>query len=276
MAGVVPAMAFGAAARRDGATGPAAGLAGGVNIPVDKKRIGFKIEASLAFGLTTPWLGRQWAGDGKFKPKEKLMAKYRILRSYQGLPAAALGELALHVATSLTSNANFITPTILPAALTGMANGFLANIAAAVDGNKQATATKNAAQAALIAALDQLADYIELNGQNNPAKMLSSGLSLASTSNAPVSPGRTNILAVSNVATTKLKLDLTVADHARCYVVQISSAPGVWVIGGVFTDPHDAVLTGLTPGTTYAIRVGVMGSGNQLSEWCDTVSRMST
>jgi hypothetical protein len=44
----------------------------------------------------------------------------------------------------------------------------------------------------------------------------------------------------------------------------------------VVTNPHDAVLTGLTPGTVYAIRVCAMGSNNQVSEWCDVVSHMCT
>jgi len=43
-----------------------------------------------------------------------------------------------------------------------------------------------------------------------------------------------------------------------------------------FTNPHDVTLTGLTAGTMYAIRVQVMGSGNQVTEWCDTVSHMAT
>jgi hypothetical protein len=42
-----------------------------------------------------------------------------------------------------------------------------------------------------------------------------------------------------------------------------------------FTNPHDATLLGLTPGTMYSLRVQVMGSGNQITEWCDTVQHMA-
>jgi hypothetical protein len=43
-----------------------------------------------------------------------------------------------------------------------------------------------------------------------------------------------------------------------------------------FTDPHDAVFTGLTPGTMYQIRAKVMGSGNQETQWCEVVTHMAT
>ena len=88
--------------------------------------------------------------------------------------------------------------------------------------------------------------------------------------------GTTGILSVTNLATTKLELELSVAANAWCYVIQISTVPGVWVTALVVTNPHVAVLTGLTPGTTYGIRACAMGSSNQQSEWCDVVSHMST
>jgi hypothetical protein len=119
-----------------------------------------------------------------------------------------------------------------------------------------------------------LADYVELTSQNNQTKLLSSGFSLASTPRIQAQVGTTAILSVSNVATTKLELQ--VADNAWCYIVQTSTAPNVWVTGATFTNPHDAVLTDLTLGTTYAIRVCAMGSGNQQSKWPDVVNHMST
>jgi mannose/fructose-specific phosphotransferase system component IIA len=43
-----------------------------------------------------------------------------------------------------------------------------------------------------------------------------------------------------------------------------------------FTDPHGLVLTDLISGTTYSIRVQVMGSGNQTTEFCEAVTHMAT
>jgi hypothetical protein len=206
------------------------------------------------------------------------MAKNKILRVYQRMTEGALGGYALHIGTSMTGNPNFVTPAppFTGAALTTLANTYISAVGAKVGSIGVLTAAKNAAQAALISALDQTADYVELNSQNNPVKIESAGFTLASTSHAQAQVGTTGINSVTNIATTKLALDLVVAANAWCYVIQVSTAPNVWTTWLVVTDPHDAVLTGLTPGTTYSIRACAMGSGNQQSEWCNTVTQMST
>jgi hypothetical protein len=187
-----------------------------------------------------------------------------------------LGDFALHVATDLTGNANFTTPPVTPAALTTQANGFNTAVSACVNGTPANTLAKNTLRAALIATLDQLATYVELTANNDPQKIVSSGFSLASTTRTPQVPGVTSITAITNVAPGKLGLELAVADNAWAYVVEYTAQPGGAVKTATFTNPHDVVLTGLTSGTTYSIRVQVMGSGNQVTEWCAPVSAMAT
>jgi len=111
---------------------------------------------------------------------------------------------------------------------------------------------------------------------NDAAKIISSGFNLASNTRNPVAPGVTSILSVTNVASGKLGLELQVADNAWAYVVEYTAQPNGAKQTQTFTNPHDVTLTGLTAGTMYAIRVQVMGSGNQVTEWCDTVSHMAT
>jgi len=204
------------------------------------------------------------------------MSKLRLLRSYNQLADAPLADFGLHVAGKLDGNAAFPNLPFTVAALTAKANELSTSIGVAADGTKEDTAHKNAVRAELIAMLDTLAGYVEITAQNNEEKMLSSGFGLANTGRTPAVPGMTSILSVTNLATTKLGLELAVADNAWGYIVAISSAPGVWMMVNTFTDPHDVVLSGLTPGTVYAIRVQVIGSGNQRSEWCEPVSHMST
>jgi hypothetical protein len=50
----------------------------------------------------------------------------------------------------------------------------------------------------------------------------------------------------------------------------------LWCLKLGFTNAHDVTLTGLTPGTMYSMRVQVMGSGNQVTEWSNTVQQMAT
>ena len=60
------------------------------------------------------------------------------------------------------------------------------------------------------------------------------------------------------------------------YVVDYTAQPNGAKQSATFTNPHDVVLMGLTSGTMYSLRVQVMGSGNQVTEWCDTVQHMAT
>jgi hypothetical protein len=204
------------------------------------------------------------------------MAKNKLLRNYTQKSDAQLGEYALHIATSLTGNANFATPPITSAALTTQANAFNTAVAACENGTPANTIDKNNKRGALLAVLDTLVTYVELQSNNDAAKLVSSGFSLANPSRVPVAPGTTAILSVTNTASGKLELELQPADNAWCYIVEFTSAPGGLSKLAAFTSVKEVVLTGLAAGTTYSIRVQVMGSGNQATEWSDAVQHMAT
>lgn len=204
------------------------------------------------------------------------MAKNHVLRGYAQKMDGQLGDVALHVATSLNGNGNFITPPLTPAAITTQATALNVAVAKAIHGTPADTLDKNTKRDALIAALDMLANYVELMAGNDPQKILSSGFELASTTRQQLAPGMTSIMSVTNVASGKLGLDLQVANNAWAYVVEYTALPNGAVKTATFTNPHDVVLEGLTPGSVYSMRVQVMGSANQTSEWCDSVSHMST
>ncbi len=205
------------------------------------------------------------------------MAKNKLLRNYTQKSDPELGEFALHVATSLTGNANFTTPPITGLVLTTQANGFITAVALVTNGGSQAnTIDKVNKREALETALDTVATYVELTALNDAAKLVSSGFQLANPSRVPVAPGMTAVLSVTNTASGKLDLELQSADNAWCYIVEFTSAPGGLSKLATFTSAKDVVLEGLTPGTMYSIRVQVMGSGNQVTEWCDAVQHMAT
>jgi len=89
-------------------------------------------------------------------------------------------------------------------------------------------------------------------------------------------PGMTSILSVTNVASGKLGLELQVADNAWVYVVEYTDLTANVVKTQQFTDPHNVVLLGLVSGHNYSMRVQVMGSGNQTTEFCEAVTHMAT
>jgi hypothetical protein len=201
--------------------------------------------------------------------------KNRVLRDYSSKTDGQLGDFGLHIATSLTGNANFTTPPMPPAALTTQANGFNTSVAA-LNGTQANTITKNNLRTSLLGSLDQLATYVELTANGDAGKIVSSGFTLASTTRTPQVPGPSGILSVTNVASGKLALELSVADNAWAYIVEYTALPNGAKLTATFTNPRDVTLTGLTPGTMYSFRVQVMGSGNQASEWSDTVQHMAT
>jgi hypothetical protein len=204
------------------------------------------------------------------------MPKYFIRRSYTKQPAESVAEKALGVAEKMKDNPNFTDPDVPLALLTTTANQLVAAIALTDNGTKVDTAQKQAIKATLIAQLNTQANYVENIAQNDPVIIVSSGFGLASTVRLPAWITGSAITRVTNAATTKLGLAVRVDKNAWAYEIQLSTAPDVWVPGGVFTDPHDITLTKLVPGTIYSIRVRVHGSNNQVGEWSSPVSHMAT
>jgi hypothetical protein len=204
------------------------------------------------------------------------MAKIHILRDYAKRADGQLGDFTLNVASSMTGNANFATPPITPAALTTQGNGFNTAVATAMSGSIADTLNKNMLRTALINTLDTLATYVELTSNNDPVKLISSGFDLTNPSHATAVPGMTAILSVTNVASGKLGLQLQTAANAWCYIVEYTALPNGAVKTMTFTSLRDVVLTGLTSGTMYSMRALVMGSGNQITDWCDAVQHMAT
>jgi hypothetical protein len=145
-----------------------------------------------------------------------------------------------------------------------------------VNGTQADTMAKNTLRTALIATLDQQATYVELTANGDAQKIISSGFNLASTTRTAQVPGMTSIMSVTNVASGKLGLELQVADNAWAYIVEYTALPAGAVKTATFTNAHDVTLTGLTSATMYSMRVQVMGSGNQVTEWSNTVQQMAT
>jgi hypothetical protein len=164
-----------------------------------------------------------------------------------------------------------------PAALTAQGNAFIASVAACLNGSQAQTLAKKTMRTGLLGSLDTLATYVDLTAANDPQKIVSSGFELADTSARTRSaPGATTILSITNTASGKLGIELQLADNAWCYIVEYTALPNGAVKTFTFTNVRGVELTGLTAGTMYSIRVMVMGSGNQVTDWCDAVQHMAT
>lgn len=204
------------------------------------------------------------------------MPKNKILRSYRKLGAAPLADKSLLVVSKMTGNPLFLKADVDLTLMTTTANQLIAATVTADGGTRVDTAHRNNLMTTVNNQLDTQANYVENVAQNSAEIILSSGFDLASTTHSPALVTGTSITAVTNVASTKLGVEVVVDPNAWAYVFETSTAANVWVHAGVFTDPHDITLTNLVPGTNYGIRCRVHGSNNQASEWSAPVAQMAT
>ena len=64
--------------------------------------------------------------------------------------------------------------------------------------------------------------------------------------------------------------------NAKAYQVQFATGTGAWQEAGIYPNTKDIVLTNLTPGTIYNVRIRAVGGSTQYSDWSATVSLMAT
>jgi len=149
-------------------------------------------------------------------------------------------------------------------------------ITAAAQGGKLLTAAKNEAREALISALRQTAGYVQsLAPTLTVSQVLSSGFDVANASSTP-SPLDQPVFSLDNSMTTQLGVGLSVVPNAKAYQMQFSTGTGAWLEAGIFPNTKGIVLTNLTPGTIYNVRIRAVGGSTQYSPWSATVSKMAT
>ena len=63
---------------------------------------------------------------------------------------------------------------------------------------------------------------------------------------------------------------------AKAYQVQSCVGTGSWQEAGIFPNTKDIIITNLTPGTAYTVRVRAVGGSTQYSPWSASISLMAT
>ena len=214
------------------------------------------------------------AGSLKEKGDHRNMMLHVSL-SFASLADGPFGNLAENVVTRMDSNPSFLTPTVPIATLTASLAVFRAAVETAAGGGKQATAAKNAARAALLDLLRQQAGYVEGVAMGDMAMLLSSGFNAASKNRAQVPLPQPVIQRIDNQASTQLRVRVGTVRNARAFEVVISIGTGPVQVAGTFTSARRIIVTGLTPGTTYTVRVRAVGGSTGYSDWSDPVSHMA-
>jgi len=211
----------------------------------------------------------------------------KVSREFVKYSDAGLDEFANGVITGLTGNTAFPTPPVplippvppdpkAPPDLTTLDEAFRDAIAAAT-GDPQDTAVKKTAREALLDGLRKDANYVQTQSSHSVETLLSSGYTATSTNHAQTPLTPPVIQELSNAGTTKLLLRLVPVANARSYHVQSSLDDGkTWQEGLISTQARRIMLTGLTPGTMYRVRVRAIGGSTGCSDWTESGSIMAT
>lgn len=204
-----------------------------------------------------------------------MVINYRVALTFVKLTDGALGDFANGVIAGLGLPA-FVDAPVTPAALGTLRSDFIAKLAAMVNGGKQATAEKNLARAALIAALRQDASFVQTLAGTNLPLLLSSGYGSASTNRASVPLAKPIITNVDNFQSTKLMLSADSDPNAKAHEIRYRAGTSPYQNGGVHTKARRMLLENLIPGTLYDLQTRSVGGSTGYSDWSDPVSHMAT
>ena len=140
------------------------------------------------------------------------------------------------------------------------------------------TAVKKKKRNVLDGLLRKLAHYVQANCNDDPQLVVKAGFQAkTSAARSQTQLDKTTILTVDNVHTKQLVVTARKVPRAKLYEVQtaiVSANTGSFQSAGVFSKARSMTITGLTPGTTYAIQVRALGGSTGSGDWSDTVTRI--
>jgi hypothetical protein len=127
----------------------------------------------------------------------------------------------------------------------------------------------------LIAALRQTAGYVQsLAVTLTLSQVLTSGFDVVNT-NKTQSPLDQPVFTLDNSMPIQLAVYLQSVTNAKAYQIQFSAGTGAWQEAGIYPNTKGIVLTNLTTGTIYNVRIRAVGGSTQYSDWSATMSKMS-
>jgi hypothetical protein len=188
---------------------------------------------------------------------------------------AELDSFAQGVIDALTDNAAFPTPPVTLANLQAGRDDFTSKLAAAQTGGPADTAAKNNSRQTLIGMLRDVAAYVQMRCNNDPAILLSSGFEMQSTNRAQVELTKPDGLSIRNGTSGQLVARIDPVKSAGMYEGRIKLNDGDW-LPSVFTgDSQHIIFNGLTRGKDYTVQVRALGGSTGQSDWSDPSSHMA-
>jgi hypothetical protein len=185
------------------------------------------------------------------------------------------------IVKAFTGNSNFPNTPVDLNDFKSKLDAFAAAIADAKDGSKKAITFRNHLAEGIVRALKVLSFYAELNCKDDMNVYLTSGFTPRSTTKTPPKPlDPTIVESVDQGVSGEFRVTMKPVARAKNYQVQHGqvgpggATPATWTIQTVPNTKTPAVITGLTPGLTYAIQVRAYGTLGY-TEWSDSAIRMA-
>jgi len=153
-------------------------------------------------------------------------------------------------------------------------------VQAQAGGGTAVTAVKNKKRNALDGLLRKLAHYVQANCNDDVQLVLKSGFQAKTIPvRSQTQLDKAKILSVDNGHTKQLVVTVQKVPRAKLYEVQAAAVGanntvGLFQTAGVFTKSRSMAITGLTPGTIYAIQVRALGGSTGSGDWSDAVTHM--
>lgn len=200
----------------------------------------------------------------------------RVALNFAAFSDSEVNCLAILLIVCLKNNLLFPNLPLSIADFTVLQTAFQNGITAAAQGGKVNTAQKNEARDALVSAMRQWAAYVQsLAPTLTLSQVLTSGFDIVNPNTTPM-PLTQPVFTLDNSVTTRLAINLQPVTNAKAYQIQYSIGAGPWLEAGIYPNTRDIVLTNLTPGTIYNVRIRAIGGSTQYSEWSATVTMMAT
>ena len=205
------------------------------------------------------------------------MATLRSTNGYDQLSDAKLIETSYFIYGQVsTRTALFPNPMPTMTAMKTAIDNYKSALNLALTGDRIRASQKNQCRQTVIDMLHQLSHYVLMIANGDRQIAVESGIPLAKEATSVILDKPTNVKADYTSQHGELLLSVKKLKGAKAYMYQHSTDPLLkqesWMITN--STSSKCKITGLTPGTTYFIRVGVVGTKEQVL-YSDVISKMA-
>jgi hypothetical protein len=203
------------------------------------------------------------------------MPQIRTSRYFARLPDLDVSKFAGKVIKGLTGNADLDEPPVTPTQLTALKKTFDDALVAADKGGTFANAQKDAARAAVIAALNKDASYVDITCDEDMTILLSSGFEPVSTNRAQTVLNPPEVVAVDYGQTGEMRLRVKGDPNRKAIQGRVKTLGGEFGPVLSFKNAKSILFNGLVAGTTYVFQLCGLGGSTGKSDWSAPVQKIA-